>query len=94
MSYIKCASSYFKHDEKFHYLNELGKIYFVLGRMEIWTHCDFCIYHRIFGLKKEPEYFCWLFDVLPKQKIYQMKTLQVQLYIQQWFHDEQRAEFM
>ena len=56
--------------------------------------CKFCIYHKIGGLRKGPEYLYQLFDVLPKQTTCEMKTLQVQVYIQQWFHDEKGAKFM
>ena len=35
-----------------------------------------------------------LFGVLPKQATCEITTLQVQIYIQQWFHDTQGANFM
>ena len=35
-----------------------------------------------------------LFEVLPKQATCQMKTLQLQVYIQNWFHEEQEDKFM
>ena len=38
---------------------------FPSGKMEFWTHVEFCAYHRIFGFKKDPKYLYWLFDVLP-----------------------------
>ena len=50
--------------------------------------------HKIFSLKESPEYLYWLFHVLSKQITGEMKTLQVQVYIQQWFHDEQGAKFI
>ena len=31
--------------------NGLGKINFLLGKMEFWTHWEFCTYHSIFSLK-------------------------------------------
>ena len=34
-----------------------------------------------------------LFDVIPKQTC-QIKALQVQVYIQQWLHDEHGGKFM
>ena len=34
------------------------------------------------------------FDVLPKQRTCEMKALQVQVFIQQWFHDGQGTKFM
>ena len=40
------------------------------------------------------EYLYWQFDALPKQTKWELKTLQVQVYMQQWFHDEQGAKFM
>ena len=40
------------------------------------------------------EYSYWLFDLLPKQTTCEMKVLQVQVFIQHWFYDEQRAKFM
>ena len=33
-------------------------------------------------------------DVLSKQKTCEMKALRVEVYIQQWFHDEQGAKLM
>ena len=40
-------------------------------------------YCKIFGIRKCPEYLYRLFDVLPKQATYEMKALQVQVYIKQ-----------
>ena len=40
------------------------------------------------------EYLYRLFDVLPKQATCEMKALQVQGYIQEWFHDERGAKFI
>ena len=40
------------------------------------------------------EYLYQLSDALSKQKACEMKTLQVQVHIQQWFHDEQGAKFI
>ena len=50
---------------------------------------EFCTCHRIFDLKK-----IWPFDILPKQTTCEVKALRVQVYIQQWFHDEQGAKFI
>ena len=49
-----------------------------------------------FWPRKGPEYLYQLFDVLPKQETCEMKAPQVyiQVYIQQWFHDEQEANFI
>ena len=65
-----------------------------IGKKEFWTHCEFFTYYRVFGLKRGPEYLYWLFDVSPKQATCEMKTLQVQVYIQIWFHDEQGTKFL
>ena len=40
------------------------------------------------------EYLYQLSDALSKQKACEMKTLKVQVHIQQWFHDEQGAKFI
>ena len=48
----------------------------------------------MFDLRKGPEYLYRLFYVLPKQTAHQMKALEVQFYIQQWFHDKQGAKIM
>ena len=48
----------------------------------------------IFCIRKGPEYLFRLFEVLPKQRTCEMKDIQVKVYIQQWFHDQQRAKFM
>ena len=34
------------------FLNELGKNCFPLGKIEYWTHWEFCAYHRNFALRK------------------------------------------
>ena len=44
--------------------------------------------------RKGPEYLYRLFNLLSKQTTCEMKTLRIQVYIQQWFQDEQGAEFM
>ena len=62
--------------------------------MECWNHCEIYAYHKIFGFKKNTEYLYLLFDVLLKQTTCEMKTLQVEVYIQQWFHHEQGTKFM
>ena len=50
-----------------------------------WTHWKFCAYHRIFGIRKGPEYLYRLFDVLTCEMI----ALQVQVvYIPQLFYNE------
>ena len=43
----------------------------------------------MFGIRKGHDYLYQLFDVLPKQTTFEMKTHQVaiQVYIQQGFHD-------
>ena len=46
------------------------------------------------GIRKDPEYLYRQFDVLLKHATCEMKALQVQVYIKQWFHDNQRARFM
>ena len=71
----------------------IGKTCFPLGKIEFWTLWEFCVYHIIFGIWKGCEYLYQLFDVLPKQTTCEMKALQVQVYIQQWFDDEQEAKF-
>ena len=38
---------------------------------------------QISGLRKDSEHLYQLFDVLPKQKINETKTLQIKVYIQQ-----------
>ena len=42
----------------------------------------------------DPECLYKISDVLSQQTTCEMKALQVQAYIQQWFHDEQGAKFM
>ena len=74
--------------------NELGKICFQLRKMKLSVHCEFCACHRIFALRKGSEYLYLLFNVFPKQTTCEMKTLQVQVYIQQWLQDEQGAKFI
>ena len=80
-------------NEILHYLNELREICFSLGKMEFWTYCQFCAYHRIGGFNSGPEYLYRLFDVLPKHTC-EMKPLQAQVYIRQWFHVELEAIFI
>ena len=70
------------------------EVCFPMRKMEFWTHCEFYTYHRIFGLKKYPGYLYCLFDFITKQTICETKTLQVQVYKNQWFHDEQGAKCM
>ena len=48
----------------------------------LWTHYEFRACGWTFGLMKGPEWKHRLFDALPKQTTRQMKTLQVQVYIQ------------
>ena len=55
----------------------MGKICFLLGKIEIWTHLEFGAYHIIFGIRKSLEYLYQLFNVLPKQMISEVKALQV-----------------
>ena len=49
------------------------------------THCG------ILGLRKSHEYLYQLFGVLTKQTTCKMKALPVEVYIQQWYQDEQGA---
>ena len=55
----------------------MGKTCSPLGKIEFWTHWEFCAYHRIFGIRKGHEYYYQLFDVLPKQATCEMKALQL-----------------
>ena len=57
---------------------------FCWQKMKFWGHYKLYAYGRTFGLKKDPESKYWRFDVLSKQVTYQMKTLQVQVYIQNY----------
>ena len=36
----------------------------------------------------------WPCDVLPKKTTSEMKAFKVQIYTQQWYHDEQEAKFI
>ena len=54
----------------------------------MWKH------YRILGLRKSHEYLYQLFGVLTKQTTCKMKALPVEVYIQQWYQDEQGAKFM
>ena len=73
----------FLHNLKFlEFINELGKICFLLEKMKFRTNHKFGAYGRRFGLRKGPEQEYQLFDVLPKQAACQIKTLQLQVYIQ------------
>ena len=69
------------------------KYFFPLRKFTFWTYCGFGAYHRIGSIKKDPKYLYWLFDVLPKHAC-EIKTLQVQVYIKQWVHNELGAVFM
>ena len=62
--------------------------------MEFWAHRKFWAHRIIFGFRKGPEYLYRLFDVLRKQTTCEMKTIEVQVYIQQWFRNEQGTKFM
>ena len=57
-------------------------------------HWEFCAKRSIFGFRKSAEYLYGRIDILPKQKVCKMKTLQVQVYIQPWLHDKQGATFI
>ena len=46
------------------------------------------------GIALNTEYLYWLFDVLTEHATSEMKSPQVQVFIKQWFHDEQGAKFM
>ena len=58
----------------------MGKICFPLGKIEFWTHWEFCAYHRIFEIRKGREYLYQLFDVLPKQTTCEVKAIQVYMF--------------
>ena len=75
-------------------MNQLGKLYFLLGKAEFWTYWEFCAWREIFCLNKGPKYLYLLSNVLTKHKKRAMKTFQVQVYIQQWFRDKEGAKFM
>ena len=80
-------------NEAFHYLkfknlSKNWKKFFLPEKIKLWSHWEFCAYHIIFGLSKTSEYLYRQIDVLSKQTTCEMKALQVQVYIQQWFHDE------
>ena len=72
---------------------KLWKICFLLGKMEVWIHSKFCIYFRIFGLRKNPEYLYRLFDVLRMHNVklnhYNSKSLHSAI-----FNVEQGAKFI
>ena len=38
------------------FLNEFGKIFFPVGKVEFWTYCKFCVHKRDFSLRTGPEY--------------------------------------
>ena len=80
---------YTPHTSNLRICQRIGKICFSLGKIEFWTHWEFCAYHRIFGIRKGHDYLYQLFNVLPKQTTFEMKARQVaiQVYIQQGFHD-------
>ena len=63
----------------------MGKISFTLGKVELWTNYEFRAYSRTFVLINGPEQKYKLSDVLHNQAACEMKTLQVQVYVQQWF---------
>ena len=65
---------------------------FSFEKMQFRTHWEFCAYRRIFSIRKGPEYLYRLFDVSPEQKACEVKTVQVQVYIQQCFYDGQGAK--
>ena len=67
---------------------------FSIERNGILNPLRFCPYYITFGHKKGPEQKFRLFDVLLKQTICKMKTLQVEVCIQQWFYEKQGARFM
>ena len=84
----------------FHYLKfknlskNWEKCVFSLGKMEFWTHWEIFVYRRISAIRKRPEKLYRLLDILPKQTTCEMEAIQVEVYIQQWFHDEQGAKLM
>ena len=59
------------------FIKELGKICSPLRKVELWTHWEFCVYHRFFGIRKGHKHLYQLIDVLPKQATHEMKALQV-----------------
>ena len=92
---IKVLTFQTQHSEIFHYfkIKNLWKIWeeYVCH----WEKWNFQLignsaYHRIFGHRKGYENLCRVFDVLPKQTTCELKALQVQVYIQQWFLDLQK----
>ena len=72
----------------------IGKNMFSPGKSWILNTLRILSIPQNFWSRKGPEYLYQLFDVLPKQTTCEMKALHViQVYIQQWFHDEQGAKF-
>ena len=63
-------------------MNEINlRIYQLIGKNGILNSLRILHIPQNYGLRKDPEYFYRLFDVLTKQKICEIKVLQVQVYI-------------
>lgn len=76
---------------------KIGNLYMILAvhisNLTSWM--KYSITTIFFSIRKGPEYLFRLFEVLPKQGTCIMKVeVEVEVYIQHWFHDEQRAKFM
>ena len=71
------------------FINNLGKICFPLRKMGFQSYCEFCRYCKILRIRKGPESFCQLFDVLPEQacKIKEVQVLEL-------YFNEKGATFM
>ena len=57
---------------------------FSLGKTELWTHWEFCAYHRILGIR------LWIFIstiwcFTQADNMWNESTSSIQVYIQQWF---------
>ena len=73
----------------------IGKTCFSVGKIEFWTHWELCAYHKIFCIRQER---LWIFistiwSFTRVDNMWNQSTLSIQVYIQQWFHDEQEAKF-
>lgn len=66
---------------------------FSLKKYGTLNPCKFLTYHITFGLNIGLEYFYWIIDVLLNQTKCEVKRLQVQVYMQQRFFDEQGTKF-
>ena len=73
-------------------IKEIGKICFPLGKIDFWIHCEFCVYHRIFGHGKALNIFINYLMFSPSRHV-KWKHLSIPIFIQQLFYDEQGANF-